>query len=387
MNRRQFIILLALVAVIGRAGWMVRQHNNQSWQGADDAIGRKLLPNLAVNDIAQISIQSGTNALHLAKRDNLWRVAERGNYPANFSQISDLLLKLANLKIVQSEEVGPSQLGRFELLPPGAEKNSGTLVEFKDQSGKTLNTLLLGKKHMSRPAANSQPGGTGDEGWPDGRYVLAGSGAKTVAVISDALENVQPQPAQWLTKEFLSIEKPRTISAQFPEAGNSWKLTRDSETSDWRLSDAKPDEKLDSTKISSVTSPFSSVNFNDVAPLDAKTSGATNGTVLTVETFDGFNYVARIGTKQDDDYPVSFSVAATLPPERVTAKDEKPEDKNKLDQSFKDRQKELTGKLVREKQFENWVYFLPSFSVDEILKPRGRLLTETNSETSAQTAK
>ncbi len=65
-------------------------------------IGQKLLPNLAVNDIAQITIQSGTNELNLAKRDNLWRVRERGDYPANFSQISDLLLKLADLKIVQT---------------------------------------------------------------------------------------------------------------------------------------------------------------------------------------------------------------------------------------------------------------------------------------------
>ena len=106
---------------------------------------------------------------------------ERGDYPANFSQISELLLKLADLKIAQTEEVGPSQLGRFELLPPGAATNSGTLVEFKDQAGKTLNSLLLGKKHMRKPAGNSQFGGMGDEGWPDGRYVMAGADAKTVA--------------------------------------------------------------------------------------------------------------------------------------------------------------------------------------------------------------
>ena len=156
MNRKQFIILLVLVAVIGAAGLMVHQRGSQSWHSADAAIGQKLLPNLPVNDIAQITIQSGTNELHLARRDNLWRVRERGDYPANFSQISGLLLKLADLKIVQTEEIGPSQLGRFELLPPGAETNSATLVEFKDQSGKTLNTLLLGKTHLRKPPANSQ---------------------------------------------------------------------------------------------------------------------------------------------------------------------------------------------------------------------------------------
>jgi hypothetical protein len=374
MNRKQFIVLLVLVAVIGAAGLMVHRRSSQSWQSAGATIGQKLLPNLAVNDVAQITIQSGTNMLNLAKRDNLWRVAERGEYPADFSQISSLLLKLADLKIIQTEEIGPSQLGRFDLLPAGAGKNSGTLVTFKDESGKTLDTLLLGKTHMSKPAGNSQAGGMGDEGWPDGRYVMTGSGGKTVDVISDPLDVVQPQPAQWLNKEFLSIEKPRLIEAQFPEATNSWKLTRASETNDWQLAGAKPGEKLDSSKISSVTSPFSSPSFNDVAPL--KPGSATNSTVLTVKTFDGFTYVANIAPKQDDNYPVSFTVAANLPAARPAAKNEKPADKARLDQEFKDQQAKLTEKLAKEKQFENWVYYLPSYSVDEILKDRGQLLAE-----------
>jgi len=385
MSRKQFILLLVLVVVVGAAGLVIRQRNNQSWQSAATTIGQKLLPKLAVNDIAQITILSGTNLLNLAKRDNFWRVRERGDYPANFSQISDLLLKLADLKVVQSEEVGPSQLGRFELLPPGAGKDSGTLVQFKDESGKTLDTLLLGKTHMKQPAANSQAGGMGGEGWPDGRYVMAGTGAKTVDVIFDPLDNVQPQPAQWLNKEFLSIEKPRSIEAQFPEATNSWKLERASETNDWQLADAKPDEKLDSSKISNVTSPFSSPSFNDVAPL--KSGGATNDTVLTVETSDGFNYVARIGPKQDENYPVSFTIAANLPAERTAARDEKPADKAKLDQEFKDQQAKLAEKLAKEKQFENWTYYLPAYSVDEILKPRDQLLAEAKTNAVAQPEK
>ena len=381
MNRKQFIILVALVAVIGGAGWIVHQRSNQSWQSADAAIGQKLLPGLAVNDIAQIIIQSGTNTLNLAKTDNLWRVAERGNYPADFSKISDLLLKLAGLKIIQTEEVGPSQLGRFDLLPPGTETNSATLVEFKDQSGKTLNTLLLGKNHMSRPPASSQMAGMGDEGWPDGRYVMAGTGAKTVDVISDPLEDVQPQPEQWLDKEFLSIENPRSIAVQFPEATNSWKLTRASETNDWQLADAKPGEKLDSSKISSVTSPFCSASFNDVAPLDAKMENAASNIVLTAETFDGFNYVAKIGPKKDDNYPASFSISASLPAERTAAKDEKPDEKAKLDKAFKEQHDKLAAKLAKEQQYEKWIYYLPSYSVEELLKTRNQLLEETNSET------
>ncbi len=384
MNRKQFIILLGLVVVVGAAGLLVRQNSSKSWQNAATAIGQKLLPNLAVNDIAQITIKSDAGELHLDRRVNLWRVRDRGDYPANFSQISELLLKLADLKIAQSEDIGPSQLGRFELLPPRAGTNSGTLVEFKDQSGKTLNSLLLGKKHMKKPAGNSQPG-MGDEGWPDGRYVLVGTGAKNLAVVSDPLDSVQSQPESWLNKDFLSIEKPRTIAVQFPETTNSWKLTRASETNDWQLADAKPDEKLDSSKVSGVTSPFSSPSFNDVSPLNS--SNAPSHTVVTVETFDGFTYLARIAPKQNDNYPVTFSVSANIASERPAAKDEKAEDKTRLDQEFKERQSKLAEKLAKEKQFENWIYQLPAYSVDEFLKPRQQLLAATETNTPAQTPK
>jgi Domain of unknown function (DUF4340) len=384
MNRKQFIVLLVLVAVIGAAGWIVHQRGSQSWQNAESAIGQKLLPNLAVNDIAQIAIHSGTNTLDLAKRGNLWRVQQRGDYPADFSQISSLLLKLADLKIVQTEDVEPSQLGQFGLLPPGQGTNCATQVEFKDQSGKTLDTLLLGKQHMHQPAGNSQFGGMGDEGWPDGRYVVTGPNAKTVDVISDPLDDVQTQPAQWLNKEFVSIENPRLIAAQFPETTNSWELTRASDTNDWQLADARPDEKLDPSKISSVTSPFSSASFNDVAPL--KSGGATNDTVLTVKTFDGFTYVARIAPEQNDNYPVSFSIAANLPAKRTPAKDEKPAEKAKLDKAFADRQNQLKTKLAREEQYTNWVYLLPSYTVDPLLKTRSELLAEveTNQPATAE---
>jgi hypothetical protein len=381
MNRKQFIILLVLVVVVGAAGWLIRQRNQSSWQSSGATLGQKLLPGLDINAVAQITIKSGTNELSLAKRDDLWRVPERANYPANFSQISGLLTKLADLKIVQTEEVGPSQLGRFELLPPGSAPNTGTLLEFKDQAGKVLGSLLLGKKHMAKPAKNPQFPGMGDEGWPDGRYVAVGADAKTVAVISDPLDSVQTQPEEWLNKDFISIEKPRSIAVDFPVATNSWKLTRASEAGDWQLAGAKTGEKLDSSKISSVTSPFSSQSFDDVA--SANTFNAASNTVLTVETFDGFDYVAKIAPKQNDRYPVVVSVTGNLPASRVAAKDEKPEDKAKLDKEFKDQQAKLGDKLAKEKAFANWVYLLPAYGVDEILKPRPDLLAETTTNSPA----
>jgi len=371
MNRKQFFILLLLVVVVGAAGLVIHRNANDSWHGGAAAIGGKLLPDLSVNDVAQITIKTGAGEVNLARENNLWRVRERGGYPADFARISELLIKLGDLKIVQNEDLGPSQLGRLELLPPGPGADTGTAIELKDPSGKVLGSLLLGKKHTQKPAANAQFGGMGDEEWPNGRYVM--TAAKAVVLISDPLEAVQSKPETWLDKNFLNVEKPRSIAVQFTEATNSWKLTRASETGDWELADPRAGEKLDTTKISSVTSPFSSASFEDVAPLS---TNLPSHAVLTVDTFDGFAYVSRIGSRLGDNYPVSFSVTANLPTARVPAADEKPADKAKLDQEFQARQKTLAEKFAKESAITNWVYQLPAYGLDEILKTRPQLMAD-----------
>lgn len=383
MNRKQLCVLLALVVVFGALGWILYQRNQTSWQSAGQSIGKKLLGDLPINDVAAIVIRGGTNELDLVKKDNLWRVAQRHDYPANYADISGFLIKAVDLKAAQTEEIGPSQLGRFKLLPPGPATNTGILVEFKDAAGKTLKSLLLGKQHMRKSEQSSPMGmGGGEEGYPDGRYVMVGTGAKTVAVLNDPLGNMDVKPDQWLNKDFFKVEKIRSIAATFPVATNSWKITRETETGDWKLADAKPDEKLDSSKTSSFSYALSSPAFNDVLPLDTKPepAGLDKPTTVTLDTFDNFTYTLKVGTKTNDAFPIQLTVAADLPKERAAGKDEKKEDKDKLDKEFKEKQKKLEDKLAQEKPFEKWIYLVSSWTVDPLLKERSQLLVEKKAE-------
>ncbi len=162
-----------------------------------------------------------------SRKDNLWRVKQRNDYPANFSEISGFLLKAADLKAVQTEEIGPSQLGRYKLLPPGPGTNTAVLVELRDQNGKVIKSLLLGKTHMRKSEGRPSPMGEmgENEGYPDGRYVMVGTDAKTLAVVSDPLSNLEAKPDQWLNKDFFKVEKIRSIAVAYPVATNSWKVT------------------------------------------------------------------------------------------------------------------------------------------------------------------
>ena len=366
--------------------WTLHKRNQTSWQGGGrQGAASKLLGDLPVNDVASIVIKGGTNELDLVRQDNIWRVKQRNDYPANFTEISSFLLKAADLKAVQTEEIGPSQLGRYKLLPPGPATNTAVLLELRDQAGKVIRSLLLGKTHMRKAEARPSPMGEmgGDEGWPDGRYVMVGTNAKTLAVVSDPLSNVEAKPESWLNKDFFKVEKIHSIAVAYPVATNSWKVTRDTETAtDWKLADAKPEEKLDSSKTSSFSYALGSPSFNDVLPADTKPEqvGLDKPTVITIDTFDNFTYTIKLGQKTNDNLPMVVAVAAQIPKERTPGKDEKAEDKAKLDKEFKDKQKKFEDKLSQEQSYSKWTYLVSNWTVDSLLKERNQLMAEKKEE-------
>ena len=391
MNRKQLLILLGLVVVLGIVGLALHKRNQTSWQGSGrQGAASKLLGELPVNDIASIVIKGGTNELDLVRQDNLWRVKQRNDYPANFTEISSFLLKAADLKAVQTEEIGPSQLGRYKLLPPGLATNTAVLLELRDQGGKVIKSMLLGKTHMRKAEAQPSPMGEmgGNEGFPDGRYVMVGTGAKTLAVVSDPLSNVEAKPDAWLNKDFFKVEKIRSLAVAYPAATNSWKVTRDTETAtDWKLADAKPEEKLDSSKTSGFSYALGSPSFADVLPADTKPEqvGLDKPTVVTIDTFDNFTYTLKLGQKTNDNLPMVVTVAAQIPKERTPGKDEKPEDKAKLDKEFKDKQKKFEDKLSQEQSYGKWTYLVSNWTVDSLLKERNQLMAEKKDDKTAST--
>ncbi|TMQ01520.1 MAG: DUF4340 domain-containing protein [Verrucomicrobia bacterium] len=381
MNRKQLGTLIFLGAVIGILGLYVGRRNAASYQSSGEGgAGKKLLPDLPINDVARIAIKQGTNELNLARQDDNWTVRERYGYPANFQEIGDLLRKMWDLKIVQTEQIGPSQLARLELTE-SAGTNSGTLLEFKDKSDKTIKAVMLGKKH-TRKSANASPFG-GSDGWPDGRYVLVLNGPKDVAVVSDALSEVEIKPDRWLNKDFFKVEKLKAISVTHTNATNSWKLARETENGPLTLADAKPGEQLDTGKSAPAGNALSFPSFTDVVSPEAKPeeTGMNSPVVAKLETFDGFSYTVKTaGKTNEENYYLNLNVSADLPKDRTPGKDEKPEDKEKLDKEFKEKTTKLEEKLKQEKAFEKWTYLVSKWTVDPLLKERKDLLAEKKEE-------
>jgi hypothetical protein len=385
MNRKQLLILLVVVVVVGVFGWMRYRHSQDSWQGGGAGVSKKLLGDLPVNDVTKIVIKGGTNELDLVKKDDRWRVKQRSDYPANYVAISGFLLKAADLKAIQVEEVEASQLPRYKLLPAGADTNTAVSVDLFDKNGKSLGSLLLGKTHLRKGQGRPSPMGEmgENEGYPDGRYVMTSPSSKFVAVISEPFSDFGAKPESWLGKDFFKVEKIKSFSVTYPNPTNSWKLSRDTDTATgWKLSEAKAGEQVDSAKTASFSSALNSPTFNDVVPSDSPQAAASleKPTQITIDTFDHLEYALKIGQKTNAAYPVLVTVTGNLPKERVAGKDEKPEDKAKLDKEFADQQKTAQERLEQEQGLSKWVYYVPAWIIDPLLKERKDLLSEKKEE-------
>ena len=113
--------------ILGGASLLLLNHKDESWSAPQGKMGQQLFPNLAIADVAAVHIKAA-GELHLELKGGTWSVRERGGYPANFSQLRETIIKLADLKIAHSDPIGPSQLAHMELEPPGKGAGSGTLT-------------------------------------------------------------------------------------------------------------------------------------------------------------------------------------------------------------------------------------------------------------------
>jgi hypothetical protein len=381
MKGKQLLILVVLVVVLGGIGVWLQKRKQSSWSESGAGAGAKVFE-FPINDVTHVIVKNQSGELNLVRTNDEWTVRERGDYPANYEQVTGLLRRLWDLKTVQTVKVGPSQFARLELTEPGKEDGGGggTLLELRGKEDAKLGALLLGKKYLKK----SEDGPMEMEGFPAGRYVMPAGGNK-VSLVSETMDDVEPKPERWLRKDFVKVENPKSIAMAGTTDPMHWTVTRETATAEWKLEGAKPDEKLDQNKVSPIASALANPSFKDVLAADAKPeeAGLDKPATVTINTFDDFTYVVKIGKLTNEAYPLQFTVTANLAKERTPAKDEKAEDKTRLDEEFKAKIKRLEEKLAAEKKLEPRTYLVEKFSVDPLLKDRGALLAEKKPETPA----
>ena len=376
MNRKQFLWLMLAVVIMCAAGLALFWQDFTAYRDSGAKIGAQLLPQMKVGNVAKLRLQDATGEVTLAVKDKVWRVEQRGGYPADFAEISGLILKLLEAKVVQSETVGASLHGRLNLLAPGkeAKEGTGTLVELSDAAGKVLASMVLGKVSLKKDPMNPLP--NAKDGVPAGRHILVAGKGDNVFVVPDPLEKAVARPGAWLAKDFFKIERIKTLQLNSGATASaaSWKITRDEEWGQWKF--AAGGGQLDPSAAVTVNNAWSGLAFTDVV-LDEKT-GTDKAVTFTAQTFDDLTYTVKLAPHTNGDFVLRFSVAGTPPktrkPEPNGKTEEKAEDAAKRDKEFADNRQRLEARVMLEQARSQWAYVVPGKQVAPLLLKREQMV-------------
>ena len=378
MNRKQFLWLMLVVLLLGGVSIALFWQDITLYRDSGAKIGARLMPELKISDVAKLRLQDADKEVTLALKDKVWRVEQRGGYPADFAEISGLILKLLDVKVVQTETVGASLHPRLNLLAPdkaakdkgandkGAKEGTGTLMELSDASGKVLVSLVLGKVSLKKDPMNPLP--NAKDGVPAGRHVLVAGRGDSVAVVSDPLEKAVTAPGAWVAKDFFKADRIRTLQLA-GEGASSWKIARDEEWGQWKF--AAGGGQLHPSAAVTATNALGSLAFSDVV-IDDK-AGTGKAAVLTAETFDNLTYTVRLAPLAIGDFVLRYTVAGTPPKTRKPEAKEKPEDVAKLDKDFADNLQRLEARVMLEQARSQWAYVVPGKMAAPLLMKREQM--------------
>ena len=372
MSRKQFLLIVAALAVLLAAAAAVVLSDRSAWTSADSRAGQKAIAGLKISDVAEIAIRDSSGELHLVRGQAGWSVRERADFPADTDRVAAVLVKLAETKVVQSEPLVESQRARLELVEPKVKaEGAGTTVELKDPKGGVLGQLLLGKKIMKGSAMASMGRPEADA---TGRYLVAGGDDKIVLAVGDPLNEADAKAQAWLVKDLLRVEGSKTISSS-KDGKLRWTVTRNTESADWSLIGSS--DKPDLQKATDLASSLGWVNLVDVVADPAKIdTGLDHAVVIKAETFDGLKYTLSVGKQSGANYSLRIAVAGEPAKTRRPAKNEKAEEKAKDDKAFEEARKKLVEKVEREKKLEPWTYLVAKTSLDPLLRDRQQLMPE-----------
>ncbi len=393
MSKRQVIILwIAAIVLVGLFALVKVNQTHEVKSNTARSAGQTLLESFPANDVAKVTITSADGTVTLVRNEKKeWAVQERDGYPSKTSNVVALIRTVAELKVVEGVEAGPSFAPRFGMDEASSvAKDRGYTLAFADASGKELAKISLGKSFGGKGDEEADPM-AGSGGGATGRFVRNHADETGIYRTSELFGNLVGKPTEWISQEFTNVEKPKSISITQPGKDElAWKLTRADENANFVLEGA-PGEGLDEPSTTALKSVFSFGRFEDVVTAAelAKRDQPDKKQKVVIETVEGFKYnftltpakpaegkapSAEGAPAATDNYFVTVEVSADLAKERKKEADEKPEDAKSKDEAFASRLKALQQQLETEQALKGRTYEVAKSTVEPLLKDKAALL-------------
>ncbi len=375
MNTKTLTTMGIITVVLIGAAVLVSQQK----ETAPAKTGQPVFPGLMskINEVSELVVKAQSGTMTIIRDGESWNVKEKHHYPANMGKIRDVLIGLGELKILEAKTKKPELYEKLGLENVEAEGSISTGVTLKDSEGTTLAQVIIGKQRPSKGNPSQEE-----------VYVRKIGDPQTWQAIGKL--SVEKIPSEWLDKDFLEVEPKRVRRVNITHPDNTTLILEkeNPDDLDFQITNLPEGKEIQSQfAVNNIVSTVTSLSLDDVQPSSEISFEDAFVVTATFETFDGFEGTVKLFRKDEKDYvKVSAAFNADLiweaePEENLES--EKPVEgenaQDKDDSEIIETPKPEKSKVKPEaevkaeiealnKKVSEWVYVIPKFRADTILK-------------------
>jgi len=314
-----------------------------------------LLPGLLdkINQVQKISVLHAGETVTLQYNAGKWAVAEKNNYPAQDSQVRELLMGLASSTRIEPKTRNPANYAALGLNDLDKSGSEGSRIELFDKSGQPLAKVVIGKR---KP--------TGETGRND-FYALVKDDPQTW--LAEGRVPAVGAAGSWLQRTLLELERNRIASITLTHSdGESLHLKpKEPEQTSMVLEGLKPEETLQSDyALDDIADRFTLMQMEDVQQIDKLKWPQKADLTLEVRAKNGL--IIKVAAAKIDNQ-TWLKLVAEAPPELAKSSDAAKKDAK----TPKSAQQEATELNTR---WNGWVYTLADWAYQALNKRRTDLV-------------
>ena len=371
MNRQQLITSIIILLILSIVSFFTFKKDSSKWKRGNAEEKPKLIDNFDVNSVAKVTMTTGNDKLELIREPSGWKIKSYYGYPVDFDKLSDFLIALKDMEVAQYPRLVKSQFASLKLLAPSEGKkqeNTGLLLTLSDNSDKKILSMIIGDQHMPEKDESNPYNMVS----PDGRYVLI-PGTDKPALVTKSLNRANVTPTYWLDRKFVNLHNILSLALKDKDGKTKWRLFRTTLKSPWNIEGLKKNEIPLPRPMLDATSAMERITFNDISP--ASETELKDPQILEVKTAAGLLY--KISFQKDKNTILAkFAITALPIPEEKPEKKETAEEKEKREKEYKKRVTERDKQLKEALFFTEWVYDIPTYKLDSVLKERSDFCKE-----------
>ena len=343
--------------------------------------GQPVFPELktVINDVTELSVATQSDTITLHRQEDIWRVKEKYDYPADLGTVRETLIGLAELTTLEPKTRKPELYEKLGLQDVETEGSLSTGITLKDATDKTVAAAVIGNDRAAQRKSGYK------------ELFIRKVGDPQTWLVQGRLA-VEKNPGKWLDKELTQIETKRVRRLIVTHPDKTRLVVEKARPADLNYQVGNVPQGLEMESqftVNNIVSTVTSLSLDDVKPRSEVPFDDQPVVTAVFETFDGLQGTVQLLPRDEKNYvTISAVFNADLvwkpEPERESESQvgeqsdgdtqDKEADTNPEQPKIKSEAEVKAEIETLNKRVGDWVYVIPKFRADTLLKKPQDLL-------------